>query len=399
MQTHCLPRLPVRPPKQQVGNQHANNVQLDAVFCSAVWPLQCQVLFHPFEQQLDLPALFVVVRNFHCAAFVVVRHQHQRPAFFARDFNAPQRFVVIVVFLLLAADFFVFAADLPVAEDMFPAHGIFANLFKGRVFLQPRDEIRARCVNLMPPVVVAVALVEDVGLSRLNGHAFAGIQVVDVGVAQAGFHRTLSAMRHLDMQLDATAVVVGARPVVKSTPAQVNGGGIQQVQQGFAFPPQFAVGTLHQVLREGDEGRDVLLCKCVGERTAVNGMGAQVVMAGGMGIEALFQDAQAFAVAEGSKKYGNEKFVTAGFFAVFICCPGINLALEGAAHGGLDKAMDAGYCVHGLRLLFFELLYGVYPGKREPATLFCGNLILFWTVVPRGRGGVEFVGKPRCRIR
>ena len=92
MQTHCLPRLPVRPPKQQVGNQHANNVQLDAVFCSAVWPLQCQVLFHPFEQQLDLPALFVVVRNFHCAAFVVVRHQHQRPAFFARDFNAPQRF-------------------------------------------------------------------------------------------------------------------------------------------------------------------------------------------------------------------------------------------------------------------------------------------------------------------
>ena len=55
MQTHCLPRLPVHLPKQQVGNQHADNVQLDAVFRPAVWPFQCQVLFHPFEQQLDLP--------------------------------------------------------------------------------------------------------------------------------------------------------------------------------------------------------------------------------------------------------------------------------------------------------------------------------------------------------
>ena len=143
MQTPRLPLLPLRLPEQQVRYQHADNVQPDAVFRPAVRPLQRKVLFHPFEQQLDLPALFVVVRNFRRTAFVVVRHQNQRPAFFARNFNAPQCFVVIVVLLLLAADFFVFAADFPVAEDVFAAHGIFANLFKGRVFLQPRDEIRA----------------------------------------------------------------------------------------------------------------------------------------------------------------------------------------------------------------------------------------------------------------
>ena len=106
MQTPCLPLFPLRLPEQQVRYQHADNVQPDAVFRTAVWTFQRKVLFHPFEQQLNLPALFVVVRYFCRAAFVVVRHQNQRPAFFARNFNAPQHFVVIVVLLLLAADFF-----------------------------------------------------------------------------------------------------------------------------------------------------------------------------------------------------------------------------------------------------------------------------------------------------
>ena len=370
MQTPRLPRIPLRLPEQQVRYQHADNVQPDPIFCPAVRPLQRKVLFHPFEQQLDLPAFFVLVRNFRRAAFVVVRHQYQRPAFFARNFNAPQHFVVIVVLLLLAADFFVFAADFPVAEDVFPAHGIFANGFKGRVFLQPRDEMRARRVNLVPSVAVAVALVENVGAACLNAHGLACVQVVDVGVAQAGFHRAFPAVFHLEMQLDATAVVIGARPVIKAAPAQVDDGGIEKVQQGFAFPPQFAVGALHQALREGDEGRDDFLRECVGERAAMNRTGAQVVMAGGMGVEALLQDAQAFAVAEDGKKHGDKQVVTAEFFAVFVGFAGINVMLEGAVHGGLDKGVDAGYCVHGLQLLFFELLYGVLPRETGACNLF-----------------------------
>ena len=147
MQTPCLPRIPLRLPEQQVRYQHADNVQPDAVFRPAVRPLQRKVLFHPFEQQLDLPAFFVLVRNFRRAAFVVVRHQNQRPAFFARNLDAPQHFVVIVVLLLLAADFFVFAADFPVAEDVFPAHGVFANLFKGRVWWCPKMYADKRRAN------------------------------------------------------------------------------------------------------------------------------------------------------------------------------------------------------------------------------------------------------------
>ena len=72
-------------------------------------------------------------------------------------------------------------------------------------------------------------------------------------------------------------------------------------------------------------------------------------------------NAQAFAVAEGGKKHGDKQVVTAEFIAGFVGFAGINVMLEGAVHGGLDKGVDAGYCVHGLQLLFFELLYGVLP--------------------------------------
>ena len=46
----------------------------------------------------------------------------------------------------------------------------------------------------MPPVVVAIAFVKDIGVSGSNGHRFARLQVVDVGMAQFGFYRQLRAM-------------------------------------------------------------------------------------------------------------------------------------------------------------------------------------------------------------
>ena len=73
-------------------------------------------------------------------------------------------------------------------------------------------------------------------------------------------------------------------------------------------------------------------------------------------------------------------------FAVFVCVAGIDVALENTVHDRLDKGVDAGYCVHGLQLLFFELFTGFYPGEQESATLYLWVGIFFRTVVSLGEG-------------
>ena len=87
-----------------------------------------------------------------------------------------------------------FEADCLVAKYLFPARGILSKHCKCRVFLQPCREIRSCLDNFIPPVVVAIAFVKDIGVSGSNGHRFARLQVVDVGMAQFGFYRQLRAM-------------------------------------------------------------------------------------------------------------------------------------------------------------------------------------------------------------
>ena len=106
----------------------------------------------------------------------------------------------------------------------------------------------------------------------------------------------------------------------------------------------------------------------------------------GAGVETLFQDAQAATVTENGKKHSDKQVVIFECFAVFVCVAGIDVALENTVHDRLDKGVDAGYCVHGLQLLFFELFTGFYPGEQESATLYLWVGIFFRTVVPAERG-------------
>ena len=104
-------------------------------------------------------------------------------------------------------------------------------------------------------------------------------------------------------------------------------------------------------------------------------------MVAGAGVETLFQDAQAATVTENGKKHSDKQVVIFECFAVFVCVAGIDVALENTVHDRLDKGVDAGYCVHGLQLLFFELFTGFYPGEQESATLYLWVGIFFRTVV------------------
>ena len=63
------------------------------------------------------------------------------------------------------------------------------------------------------------------------------------------------------------------------------------------------------------------------------------------------------------------------------------VALENTVHDRLDKGVDAGYCVHGLQLLFFELFTGFTPENKSLQPFICGwGFFPDSSAAPRGRG-------------
>ena len=89
-----------------------------------------------------------------------------------------------------------FEADCLVAKYLFPARGILSKLCKCRVFLQPCREIRSCLINFMPPVVVAIAFVKNIGGAFFRLHDVALVHIVNPGVGDAVGNGTLVGMVH-----------------------------------------------------------------------------------------------------------------------------------------------------------------------------------------------------------
>ncbi|MNT51144.1 hypothetical protein D3C72_1880950 [compost metagenome] len=96
------------------------------------------------------------------------------------------------------------------------------------VFLQPGNEQSPLGLQLVPPVVIAVALVKDVGHAGLNRHVQRVTQVVDVGVSNV--HVDRGQLRQIQPYMHFKALCnAGFRcgsPAIEVRPAQGNGRGV-----------------------------------------------------------------------------------------------------------------------------------------------------------------------------
>src|SRR6185312_6916488 len=64
--------------QQQIDDKGAQDLGFYCVLVAAEEALDLQVLLHPFEEQLDVPAIFVVLRDDGGGGGQVVGGQHQR---------------------------------------------------------------------------------------------------------------------------------------------------------------------------------------------------------------------------------------------------------------------------------------------------------------------------------
>src|SRR5579875_2023347 len=67
-------------PDQQEGDQRRQHLQDHGIAAGAEKVVEFQVLLHPLEEQLDLPARFVEIGDFGRRGLQIVGHQGQHPA-------------------------------------------------------------------------------------------------------------------------------------------------------------------------------------------------------------------------------------------------------------------------------------------------------------------------------
>ena len=159
----------------------------------------------------------------------------------------------MIVVDALAAGALVFDANELIAQDflaIFLAYFSFLLDLNACIALESRNEVSARAVDLVPPVVIAISLVEDIGLAALNGHLAAYFDVVHIRRGDDAFHRrpAIGCHQYMYLQPSRAVAVVAFGPVVVPQSFQRNRSGIEQVEKIAHLLPQATAHLGHQVL-------------------------------------------------------------------------------------------------------------------------------------------------------
>ncbi len=230
----------------------------------------------------------------------------------------------------------VFEAHDPVLQhdaDGIRRDGPFLLDLQPGIALEARDEAPARQIDAMPPVIVAVALVEHVQGAFPQRHLARHFHIVDVGRADAVPHRRLLLRGVQHMQLDALRIAgpVGQGPAVEFAALERDRGRIQQVQQLLALLAHGPRHLLHEPCRGVGKHGVAARFVGIGQGGALEAVGAQVIVVSDMAIEAGFQRAQAGRAAQLGIRHRHQVVPVAEALAVLVGVVFLHDLIEGAA--------------------------------------------------------------------
>src|SRR5690606_5628701 len=217
---------------QEKRKQSTVDLQAHGIFRTAEIVLELQKLLDPFEKQLDLPALLVEYSELLGATFEVIGDQDKvRLDAIAIDPNTAHILSEIAVGAFGVEDFLVEAIHLVRLDTGFST-GLcqLSNTRHIGIFLQPSDKDRTRLIDAVPPVVIAVALVEHVGNTRLDRHLQRIAQVIEVGGCDVHVRwgQLLAIQPDMDLEPLGDPRLGGESPVVEPGASQGNAGRVDQ---------------------------------------------------------------------------------------------------------------------------------------------------------------------------
>ena len=197
-----MPRFQLVPyyRNKAIRNDGAIDLYLDRVHGGPPERFYLQVLFHPFEEQLDLPAFLVEQGYFQGVQIGVVRQENELPVGLrVMVFDPPQLFG-IPLFRIVA-----FQPSYLVVLDAFrPVGGRGVHPFEAHVRLGTRDEKGLLQMDRIEPGEVDVRLVHHVKTAGLVGQDVEHVDVVEArpGDMEEARHRRPYVVKR--MELDAS---------------------------------------------------------------------------------------------------------------------------------------------------------------------------------------------------
>src|SRR5438128_2635446 len=180
----------VQDAQQHEGDQRDIDLEAHGILAAAEEAADFEVLLEPLEQQFDRPALLVEAGDLGGRAPEIVGQQMQRLGLVGAghdDFaqpDIPQRVLRCPAARLAVADL-----EAAVEEDAVARGGALLDLAAAGVLLLAGNEEGAGRLDLGPPAVIGIALVEDVSGAGFQRHGAAGHHVIALGRADLEPHR------------------------------------------------------------------------------------------------------------------------------------------------------------------------------------------------------------------
>ena len=188
--------------------------------------LDPEVLLDPFEEQLDLPPVFIKEGNVLCCKIEVVRVVSERTMQVRSivDDASDLAWIFLLVLLLRKDD------GLVTQDVVFSVKNIFAsNDFIFRTLLLTDDKEGSKHSNLVKPGEVKVASVKDIACLRLVRKPVHSIDIMHVCIGDSVEHGNLRDDIHLSVDLDARLRASELRPA-KERHAEVDSCGIHGIE-------------------------------------------------------------------------------------------------------------------------------------------------------------------------
>src|SRR6516162_7541248 len=176
--------------QQHKSDQRDINLDAHGVLVAAEKAADLEVLLEPFEQQLDVPALFVELCDLDGGPLQVVGEQIEGLVVIgAGDHDLAQADIVERVERSAAARLTVTDLDQAVGQDIVAGRRLLGDQTAMRIIFASGNEDGASGPDRGPPAVIGITLVKDIGGAGLDWYGAAVDHIVDLGRGHIKPHR------------------------------------------------------------------------------------------------------------------------------------------------------------------------------------------------------------------
>ena len=295
------------------GDQHVSAdrnpyLRLDRVLGGSVKRLDPQVLLDPLEEQLDLPALAIQVRNQLGFEREVVGQKRDSLAYLVLGHDTAQRSGIVLAGIENRQNAGLIANDVRAGS----VHRVGVAALELGVGLGTGDK---KCVGLMnhkQPLKVQIPAVLQVISTGLDMQQVQGVDLVHLAVCDVNKRWNRAAQVQQGVEFDGRLVRPKRRPRVDRQ-TQIDRGGVEGVDRCVQFDRQRVLGIqrarhCNQVLRQVGVDLPGPSGVRVGQRVARNGLATQahVIQPFGLGAQVDLDIAQGLAVSQLRKSHCQE---------------------------------------------------------------------------------------------